>query len=257
MNAREYLKSFWPCLGFLSIVPTGRTTPLTPGEFGRFPAFYPMVGFVFGLDMFILWLLAAPFLPARAAAILVVTFLVVVNRGFHLDGLADAADALFSHKSREQKLLIMKDSRQGTFGVLAIVLDILIKVEFVAVVAPAAPWALIMWPVWGRVACSVVAVQGTYIGSEYGLGRWMVENSSPRELFWAAAFTLFISLFGGWPAVLAALAAIAAGFALTWVWRRALEGVTGDLLGATIELTELISIFLFHIFISTANGVTA
>lgn len=250
MNFHDRFKSFWACLGFLSIVPTGRQTLLSPEEFGRFPAYYPVVGFIFGLDMFILWLLTAPILPARASAILVVLFLVAVNRGFHLDGLADAADALFSHKSREQKLLIMKDSRQGTFGVLAIVLDILFKVEFVALVAPAAPWALILWPVWGRAAATVIAVKSDYAGADNGLGRWMVEKSTGRELFFGSLFCLIASLFGGWPALFTALAAILGGLVFVRIWRNLLGGVTGDLLGATIELTEIYTLMLFYILLN-------
>ena len=249
-KAANCLKTFWAALGFLSLVPTGRTTLLSPEEFGRFPAYYPPVGFLFGLDLFILWLLGNLILPPMATAILVVTLLVVLNRGFHLDGLADAADALFSHKSREVKLAIMKDSRQGTFGVLAIVLDIMIKVQFVTIAAPLAPWVLLMWPVWGRVAASVVAVRSSYVGGDNGLGRWMVENSTSRELFFAALFTLVISLFGGGAAILTAAAAIFFGFFMTWVWKKALGGVTGDLLGATIELTEIFVIFVFYILIA-------
>ncbi len=244
---RDSLRTFWATLGFLSIVPAGRSRLLTPEEFGRFPAFYPAVGLVFGVDMFILWLLASLVLPPSPAAVLVVVFLIAVNRGFHLDGLADAADALLSHKSREQKLLIMKDSRQGTFGVLAIVLDVLWKVQFVALAAPSAPWVLIMWPVWGRLASSVVAVRGAYAGADSGLGRWMLENSTWRELFFAALFSLLVSLFGGGAAILTAVAAVFFGFFLNWVWARTLGGVTGDLLGATIELTEISTITLFYI----------
>lgn len=246
----EYFKSFWRCLGFISLIPTGRDTLLTPEEFGRFPAFYPAVGLVFGLMLFVLWLLTAPILPFRASALIVVAFLVILNRGFHIDGLADAADALFSHKSREQKLLIMKDSRQGTFGVLAIVFNIFLKVEMVALVAPIAPWALIIWPVWSRAAGSVIVVRGRYVGAETGLGRWMVENSGPRELLFAAAFTLLVSLAGGGAAILTAITAIFCGLALSWVWKEALDGVTGDLIGATIELTEMAALIFFYVFIN-------
>ena len=250
MNIRECLKTFWAALGFLSIVPTGRSTLLTPEELGRFPAYYPAVGLLFGLDLFIIWHIGC-FLhfPPPAVAIMVVALLIIDNRGFHVDGLADAADALLSHKSREQKLLIMKDSRQGTFGVLAIVLNVLFKVQFVAIVAPLASWALILWPVWGRLGASVIAVKGSYVGAETGLGRWMVENSTNKELFWAALFTSVVSLFGGGAALLAAAAAIVCGFFLNWVWNKSLGGLTGDLLGATIELTEIFTLGLFYILI--------
>ena len=250
MKIGNCFKTFWATLGFLSIVPTMRETPLQPEEFGRFPAFYPAVGLIFGVDLFILWHLATLVFPPAPAATLVVIFLIIVNRGFHIDGLADAADALLSHKSHEQKLLILKDSRQGTFGVLAIVLDVLLKIQFVTLAAPLAPWVLILWPIWGRVAASVVAVRGVYAGADQGLGRWMVENSTWKELFGAGLFTLLLSLCGGGAAVLAALAAIFCGFILGWVWKRSLGGVTGDLLGASIELTEIFTLPLFYILIS-------
>ena len=250
MKIAQQFKTFWSCLGFLSIVPAGRDYILSPEEFGRFPAFYPLVGFVFGLDMFILWLLTAAVVPPRAAALAVVVFLIIVNRGFHIDGLADAADALLSHKSHEDKLRILKDSRQGTFGVLAIVFDVLIKVEFVALVAPEAPWMLIMWPVWGRLAASISAVRGDYAGQDNGLGRWMVEKSTTRELFYAGLFTLAVSAFGSWMGLFAALSAIMSGFILVQIWKNSLGGVTGDLLGASIELTEIVTIVIFYILIS-------
>jgi len=249
MKISDHLKTFWSCLGFLSIIPAGRGEILTPEEFGRFPAYYPLVGLVFGLDMFILWLLTSPLLPAGASAIIVVAFMITVNRGFHIDGLADAADALLSHKSHEEKLRILKDSRQGTFGVLAIVFDVLIKVEFVALVAPIAPWVLILWPVWGRLAASVIAVRGVYAGQDNGLGRWMVEKSTMRELFIAALFTFLLSLFGGWMGLIAALTALGCGFLFNQIWKPLLGGVTGDLLGATIELTEIITLAIFSILI--------
>lgn len=250
MNLDRHLQSFRDCLGFISILPAGRAEMLTPEDFGRFPAFYPAVGLVFGLILFLLWMLTIPILPPRATALMVVLALVVLNRGFHLDGLADAADALFSHKSREQKLLIMKDSRQGTFGVLAIVFNILWKVEMVALAAPLAPWVLILWPVWGRLGGSAVVVKSDYVGAENGLGRWMAENSGRPELTQALVFTLLVSLLGGLAALLSTLAALGLGLALTRVWRAALSGITGDLIGATIELTEIAALTCFYIFIN-------
>jgi adenosylcobinamide-GDP ribazoletransferase len=246
MKIDDYLKTFLAALGFLSLAPVGRGETLSPDEFGRLPAFFPMVGLVFGAGMYIVWQAGAALaLPPDLTALLVVVFLVVFNRGFHLDGLADTADALFSHKPLAQKLLILKDSRQGTFGVLAIVLDIMINTQLAARLGPAAPWALILWPVWGRLGVSVVAVRSNYVGAENGLGRWLVEKSGPQELYTAALFGLILNLFFGAAAFLTTLAAGVFGLFLVWLWRRALGGVTGDLLGASVELTEIFSVFIF------------
>lgn len=250
MNFKKIFKSYAAAVGFLSIVPTGRKEILSPDEFGSFPAYFPAVGLLFGLAMFALWHLCALVLPPEPSAVLVVVLLVLLNRGFHLDGLADAADALFSHKSREQKFLILKDCHQGTFGVLAIVLDVLLKIQMVAVVAPLAPWALILWPVWSRLAVSVVCVLGHYATSNEGLSWWVVENSTWKELWVALGFTLILSLFGGVPALVTAGLAFGGGFIFWKIWDKALGGVTGDLLGATIELTEIYTIIFFFILIN-------
>ncbi|KXS56121.1 MAG: hypothetical protein AMR96_04455 [Candidatus Adiutrix intracellularis] len=257
MKFCDYLKTFWTALGFLSLAPVGRRKPLSPDELGRLPAFFPMIGLVFGTGMFIIWQVGTTLaLQPDLTALLVVVFLVVINRSFHLDGLADTADALFSHKPLAQKLLILKDSHQGTFGVLAIVLDIMIKTQLAVCLGIATPWALILWPVWGRLGVSVISVRSNYVGTENGLGRWLVEKSSPRELYIATLFGLIFNLFFGIAAFLTTLAAGVFGLFLVWLWRRALGGVTGDLLGASVELTEIFSAFIFYLLKIYSSGVS-
>jgi len=245
----DLLKDFRAALGFLSLLPIGRDEELTPERLGRLPAFYPPVGLVFGLALGFLGLLAGKALPPDLTALVLVVFLIVINRGFHLDGLADAADALLSHRSREEKLAIFKDSRQGTFGVLAITLNIVIKIQLLTHLVPAAPWLLLLWPAWGRLGASAVAARSRYAGGETGLNRLMVEGAGPRELGLAALFTFVPSLFFGLPALLSAAAALFFGLALVPVWRRALGGINGDLLGASVELTEIFTLLFFLVLV--------
>jgi len=245
----EYIKDLRAALGFFSLIPVGRNEALTPEQFGRLPAFYPLVGLVFGLALGFLELLAGEAPPPDLTALALVLALVIIGRGFHLDGLADTADALFSHRSRAEKLVILKDSRQGTFGVLAIVLSLVIKIQLLTHLVPAAPWLLLLWPAWGRLGASTVAVLSRYAGGETGLGRFMVERSGPRELGLAALFTFGPSLIFGPPALLSAAAALLFGLALVPVWHRLLGGVTGDLLGASVELTEIFTLIFFYILI--------
>jgi len=248
----DYLKTFWVALGFLSLAPVGRKEELTPEQFGRLPAFYPLVGLVFGLALGLLEPLAGTFLPPDLSALALVVFLVVINRGFHLDGLADTADALLSHRSRERKLAILKDSRQGTFGVLALVLAIIIKIHLLTHLVSATPWLVLLWPAWGRLGASAVAVLSSYAGAETGQGRFMVEKSGPRELGLAILFTFGPSLVFGRPALLAAAIALLFGLALVPLWHRALGGVTGDLLGASVELTEIAALAALFFILNPA-----
>ena len=243
----DYLKTFKAALGFLSLLPVGRGETLTPEQLGRLPAFYPLVGLTFGAASAVLWFFGGKILPPDLFALFLVLFLVVINRGFHLDGLADSADALLSHRSREEKLAIMKDSRQGAFGVLAIVLSITVKIQLLTHILPAAPWIILLWPAWGRLGASAVAVLSRYVGGEAGLGRWMVEKSGPRELGLAVLCTFVPGLFFGPPALLAAAVALLFGLALIPIWHRALGGVTGDMLGASVELTEIFILLFVYL----------
>ena len=240
------MKNLIAALGFLTLLPVGRKAALTPEDFGRLPAFYPLVGLVLGAGLGLLGLLAAKILPPDLTALILTAALAAATRGFHLDGLADAADALFSNQPRERKLTIMKDSRQGTFGVLAIVLAIAFKVGFLTHLAPAFPAVLALWPAWGRLGASAVAVLSVYVGEAGGLGRFMVEKSGLRELGLAALFTLGASLCFGLPAFLSAIASLVFGLALVPLWARTLGGVTGDLLGASVELTEIFGLVFFY-----------
>ena len=245
----EHLKNFRAALGLLSLLPIGWDETFPPERFGRLPAFYPLVGLVFGLFLGLLGFLAGKFLPPDLTALALVIFLIAINRGFHLDGLADTADALLSHRSRAEKLEILKDSRQGTFGVLAIVLNVVLKVQLLTHLIPAAPWLLFLWPAWSRLGASAVAGLSRYAGAETGLNYFMVEKSGFREVGLATLFTFFPSLFCGYPALMSAAAALFFGLALVPVWRRALGGITGDLLGASIELTEIFTLLFLYFLI--------
>ncbi|MDR1111219.1 MAG: adenosylcobinamide-GDP ribazoletransferase [Deltaproteobacteria bacterium] len=236
-------------IAFLTLLPIRADGGLTPAEMGRFPACYPLVGLILGLISFVLaTLLSWTGLPTAAAAIFLVTAQIVLTRGFHLDGLADSADALLSHRSVERKLEIFKDSHLGTFGVLAIVLDVLLKASLISALALDGrfpPHLLLLYPLWGRLAASVVATRSRYARPGGGLGHDMVAHSGPRELWVATLYGQAISLlFGPW-SLACAIVALLAGFLLARLWRHCLGGVTGDLLGATVELGEIVSLAAF------------
>jgi adenosylcobinamide-GDP ribazoletransferase len=249
----KYLRIFINLLAFLTILPLDRDERFQPEDFGRFSALYPAVGLVLGLFLFLVrYALAAPGVPDQTAVILTVTVLVIVTRGFHLDGLADTMDALLSHRSREDKLRIMKDPHQGTFGVLAILLDVLLKISLLATLlpTPSIAWALVLFPVWGRYAATVASARCSYARAEGGLGKYMVDGAGFREFFIASVFTAALSAFAGWAFLLTAIFTLVWGLFLSFVWNRTLGGMTGDLLGATVELTEIASLFFLVMTVS-------
>ncbi|MDR0622268.1 MAG: adenosylcobinamide-GDP ribazoletransferase [Deltaproteobacteria bacterium] len=250
-------KTILDCLAFLTILPIKTEGLLTPAEMGRFPACYPVVGLVLGLASFVLaTLLGWTALPVATSAVSLVLAQIVLTRGFHLDGLADAADALLSHRSQERKLEILKDSHLGTFGVLAIVADFALKSTILVSLAVGGlfpPHVLLLYPVWGRLTASAVAAwgkpvprpQGTPDDRPVGLGHNMVALGGLNELCLASLFGLALSLIFGLKAFLCALLALVLGYFLVKLWKYCLGGVSGDLLGASVELGELATLAFF------------
>jgi adenosylcobinamide-GDP ribazoletransferase len=183
--------------------------------------------------------------------ILIVTAWVVLNRGFHLDGLADTADALLSHRSVEEKLAILKDCHLGTFGVVAIVLDLLLKLTLleVALASPKALTVLILIPVWGKLTISIVTSLSQYARPSGGLAKSFVVGAGPKEAGLAMVSALLIGLIGGFLGLATMLFAIVLGVVLAIVWRKAIGGVTGDLLGASAEIGEIAGLIFWLLLI--------
>ncbi|WP_462268640.1 adenosylcobinamide-GDP ribazoletransferase, partial [Desulfobacter sp.] len=112
------------CMAFITILPTGKTPLYSPLGMIRF---FPVVGLIIGALLVITDVPASMVWPAPAAALVDLIFLVVVTGAFHLDGLGDTADGIFSHQGRERALEIMKDSRTGMMGLVAVVLGLALK----------------------------------------------------------------------------------------------------------------------------------
>jgi adenosylcobinamide-GDP ribazoletransferase len=166
--------------------------------------------------------------------------LALITGALHLDGLADGADGLYGTRTPEQRLAIMKDPRVGAIGVVALVFAILLKMLAITRLAAGPSWILVALPcVWSRAAMTVLAVSLPYARAE-GTARAFIEGARPAHamaaVLLAAAATAFL-------APLAALACAAAAtliaLALRGVFRRAVGGITGDLLGFACEIVEV------------------
>ena len=222
---------------FLTRLPGG-AHPRDDRELGRSVGWFPAVGAVVGaLSGAVYWALHGP-LGASIAAVLAVATGAIVTGGLHEDGLADTADAL-GGSTPEQRLEIMKDSRVGAFGVLALVLSTLVRVFAVSGLAPRdGLLALMMAHMLGRTtAVAMMGVVPAATGS--GLGHSYTAHL-PRAWTAVAIIVSAAAAAGlGLPGAVS-LAAAAAGAALVGlVARRAFGGTTGDVLGAVEQVAEL------------------
>lgn len=225
-------------LAFLTRLPGG-SHPSSPSELTGAVAWFPVVGLIIGAVGAGVYAGASALFPPMPAAALAFVVTALATGGFHEDGLADSLDGLAGGWDREQRLEILKDSRHGTFGVLALVLVSIVKVSALASLADwTAAGALIAAHVAGR--AGAVALMGIApTAQEVGLGADYTRSLRPGPAI--AGFLLGVAalvvVFQEWSPV--AIVAVACGVALVGLWaQRKIGGVTGDLLGAAEQVGE-------------------
>lgn len=227
---------FWIALQFLSSLPVTLPGMPTPRQVGRSLLYYPLVGLLFGL---LLWLashwLAGVAAPLHAALLL--SLWVLLSGALHLDGLADSADAwLGGFGDRERTLQIMKDPRSGPAAVVTLVLVLLLKFcALWALIEQGAGLQLVLAPVIGR-----AALLGLFLCTPYvrpgGLGQALAEHMPRRAAGWVLLICAGLGLtLAGWAMVLTAVVFVA----LRRLMCNRLGGTTGDTAGALLELLEL------------------
>ena len=229
--------SFRRAWAFLTRLPGG-AHPRTDRELGRSIGWFPLVGAAVGaLSGAVYWALHGP-LGASMAAVVAVSASAMATGGFHEDGLADTADAL-GGSSRARRLEIMKDSRVGAFGVLALVLSALVRVFAVASLGPLDGLvALVAAHTLGRtMAVAMMGVLPSASGT--GLGHSYTDHL-PRAWTGVAVVASSAAAASLGPAGAVALVAAAVGAAVVGlVARRAFGGTTGDVLGAIEQVGEM------------------
>jgi len=202
-------------------------------------AWFPLVGLVIGALLVAVDWLARRALPDASAAVLVVVALVAITGALHLDGLADAADGLLGGHDREARLRIMHDVHAGTYAVVAIVCVLAMKWAGIdALPAGARYEALLLAPCLARFAMLVASATAPYArpdgaGAAFHERAWPVATTAGTATALAASIAL---LGAGGVAVVAFAATCGAGAGA--IGRRFAGGMTGDLFGATIEVSE-------------------
>jgi len=240
---RRGLRALRLALAFLTVVPVPlRDDEFAPASLADARLAYPIVGALIGLALAGLseGLRRAGAFPGVAAFLLVAAGS-ALSGGLHLDGLADTADGLFLWGDADRRLAVMRDPRVGSFGVAALVLVLLGKFAALGALAgPARSLAILGAATIGRSLVLVSAGLAPYARPD-GTGRIVVDATRPRDALGAAVVAVAVGLgVAGRPGLIAAVLALGTALALTRLASRKLGGVTGDTLGALIELGELI-----------------
>ncbi len=260
----RFLRHYLLALQFFTRVPvTGRLADwvgYSPAMLRASAAHFPGVGWLVGALMSavffaLLWSLPAATAAPWVAAIGATMVGVLLTGAFHEDGLADLCDGLGGSADRARALAIMKDSRVGSYGAIALVLALLAKVALLALLAQTgalrAVFVLFAAQVVSRATPLLLIYTMAHVGEADGSkSKPLADSLSSAALFtgglWAAlALLLVVWLYPSapwWGAVLGAL--LAALWMRGWLMRR-LQGFTGDGLGATQQVSEVLFYFGF------------
>jgi adenosylcobinamide-GDP ribazoletransferase len=238
--ATGYFTELALAVSFLTILPVIGDRRASEDAVAASFDWFPIVGFMLGLALCGEDAILSYALGQVMRTVLVVLSLTVITGGVHLDGLADTADALGAGRDRERALEILRDSRIGTFGAIAIFFDLALKILALSTLAGAARYfALILAPGLARYAMVVVNRRLEYLRSGGAGSTLLVENEQwPRRkiVFMLPLIFVLAARLQGLKALIVAAAIV---IAMRWFYRRWLSGVTGDLIGACGELVEI------------------
>ncbi|AHM65015.1 cobalamin synthase [Paenibacillus polymyxa] len=180
---------------FLTRLPVKAELDFSPELLKRSASYYPLVGVIIGIIVWGIAALTAMVLPPLPCAILTLAVWVWLTGGLHLDGWMDAADALFSYRSRERMLEIMKDSRVGAMGVIACVLLLMLKAAllYTVLVEQNVSGLLLLPMVWSRWFMVHAMKRWPKARNDDGLAARFADMSGGRAglaVFWAVVVTL-------------------------------------------------------------------
>ena len=232
---------------FLTRLPLGRLLTVDGNDLARAGAAFPLVGAAIGALVGATALLLRHSLGSWLAAVLALAVGALLTGALHLDALADTADAL-SARTRERALEIMRDHAIGSYGAAALILDLLLKAGALSLLAAhgQALRVAVAAGALSRTTPVLLAAALPYARTETGLGQSLTQSTRARATIAAVlAAGIAVSLTGADGAIAAAAAAAVTAL-LGLAYRRWLEGVTGDTLGAAVELTE-IAVFLIAV----------
>ncbi|MFA0085731.1 adenosylcobinamide-GDP ribazoletransferase [Vibrio sp. E150_011] len=235
---------FCLALSFFSRLPIPAATPYSSERMNRAGRYFALVGLLLGLICAVVFSAFNAVLPTSVAIVATMIVSLLLTGAFHEDGLADMADGIGGGMTLEKRLVIMKDSRLGTYGAATLMMGLLLKyvalVELSSVVSLFAVW-IVGYTTSRAVAASFISTMPYVSDPEGSKSKPLANTQHPSELIFLSVCGLlpacFISLeFTFW------LIVIAIAFHITfkrWLLSR-IGGYTGDCLGAAQQIMELL-----------------
>jgi cobalamin 5'-phosphate synthase/cobalamin synthase len=238
------VKSFLAAISFLTRLPVGRCAAFDAPDVAHSAGWFPLVGALLGVLYGLTAALLRSHLPLGVVAVLLVILDALATGALHFDGLADTADGFGGGKNGEDILRIMRDHAIGSYGGLALVVLVALKVTAYDALLKQGNWipALILTPALGRWSILLLTATLPYARPSGSVA----DGMGKRALFWGTlviAVALVSTMSGRAWVAMAGVVAVTAAFG--FYCRHRIEGITGDTLGANLQLCESAALLMF------------
>lgn len=235
------MKNLIAAIQFITVLPMGKCGKFSPE---KMIPFFPLVGIILGLMVALLDRIFLSLWSEPVASLLDVLFLIIITGAFHLDGLGDTADGLYGHRTKEKALSIMKDSRIGAMGIIAIICGLSVKWAGVIGLDAWRSLLLIIIPAYARSSILFGIWFLEYGRTEGGTGQPFFENKLTITDFSWLLIPVLLSIFLGFKAILLNFVFVIIITGILLYYKKKVHCITGDMLGAMVEMTEA-GLFLF------------
>jgi adenosylcobinamide-GDP ribazoletransferase len=235
------MRNLIAAMQFITVLPMGKYGKFNPE---KMIPFFPVVGIILGLMVALLDQIFLSLWSKPVASLLDVLFLIIITGAFHLDGLGDTADGLYGHRTKEKALSIMKDSRIGAMGIIAIICGLSVKWAGVIGLDAWRSLLLIIIPAYARSSILFGIWFLEYGRTDGGTGQPFFEKKLIITDFFWLLIPVLLSIFLGFKAILLNLVFLVIIAGILLFYKKKVHCITGDMLGAMVEMTEA-GLFLF------------
>lgn len=238
-------KLFLIALTFFTRIPIRFKGDVSQEEFFKSMLFLPIIGLVLGIILLGIALLIHNVKSINIQAVLLLISYLALTGGLHLDGLADTSDAIFSAKDKEKMFEIMKDSRLGTFGAVVLILLLLANFSgFTYVFESRSYSVLLIMPIIGRYCALQLGAFSKAVPTG-GLGEGFSKVDKPLySVIYFIVLILLLILLKQYKLIISSVLTIIISLFEIPYFKRTLGGITGDLFGFTIELTQTLFLYI-------------
>ncbi|MEG0844106.1 MAG: adenosylcobinamide-GDP ribazoletransferase [Romboutsia sp.] len=253
------MKRFILILQFMTRIPINIDVGFDE-DFHKSLYYFPLVGFVLGVLSFTIGVVSIKLFDPFIVSIIITLSMILLTGGLHIDGVGDTFDALYSYRNKEKMLEIMKDSRLGTNSLLAIIFLILMKVGFIySLINYNLLWIIIFMPVVSRLSVLLMTYK-TVTPRKKGMGNLFIGKGTFDMIVIGTTYTIiFMILIGRFAfnesniMIIKMATSIIPVFLFTYIFKKhvykKIDGVTGDILGCTIEISELVYLIYMYLLV--------